>query len=113
MAPSIFCAVATSRLDSFREMVTKNPTNALAHYGLANEAMKESLYQEAADHYAAYLGTYDDEGNGFGRYAEALAELGRLPEAQQALQSGIAAAHRFGHPSMASELEVRLESLSD
>lgn len=94
-------------------MVTTNPANALAHYGLANEAMKESLFEEAADHYAAYLAAYDDEGNGFARYAEALAELGRLPESREALQSGIAAAHRFGHPSMASELEVRLESLSE
>jgi tetratricopeptide (TPR) repeat protein len=105
--------VSLSRLDSFRQMVAKNPANALAHYGLANEAMKDGLYDEAADHYGAYLGSYDDEGNGYGRYAEALAELGRLPDAQRALQSGIAAAHRFGHPSMASELEVRLESLTE
>jgi predicted Zn-dependent protease len=104
--------MSPSRLDAFRQMVAKNPTNALAQYGLANEAMKEGLYQEAADHYAAYLGAYDDEGNGYGRYAEALAELGQLAEAQQALHTGIAAAHRFGHPSMASELEARLESLT-
>ncbi len=101
-----------SRLDAFRQMVAKNPANALAQYGLANEAMKEGSYQEAADHYAVYLATYDDEGNGWGRYAEALVELGRLGDAQQALQSGISAAHRFGHPSMASELEARLESLT-
>jgi hypothetical protein len=94
-------------------MVATNPANALAHYGLANEAMKEGLYDEAADHYAAYLAAYDDEGNGYGRYAEALAELGRLPQARQALQSGIAAAHRFGHPSMAAELEARLEEMSN
>jgi predicted Zn-dependent protease len=104
--------MSPSRLDTFRQMVSKNPGNALAQYGLANEGMKEGLYEEAADHYAAYLAAYDDEGNGYGRYAEALAELGRLTEAQQALQSGITAARRFGHPSMASELEARLESLT-
>lgn len=101
-----------SRLDSFRQMVARSPTNALAHYGLANEAMKEKLYEEASDHYAAYLAVHDDEGNGYGRYAEALAELGRVDAAVEALRSGIAAAHRFGHPSMASELEARLEELS-
>jgi predicted Zn-dependent protease len=104
--------MSPSRLDAFRQMVAKNPNNALAQYGLANEAMKEGSYQEAADHYAAYLAAYDDEGNGYGRYAEALVELGQLAAAQEALQSGIAAAQRFGHPSMASELEARLESLT-
>jgi tetratricopeptide (TPR) repeat protein len=100
-------------LDSFRQMVAKNASNALAHYGLANEAMKEGLYQEAADHYAFYLAAHDDEGNGHGRYAEALAQLGQLEQARAALQAGIAAAGRFGHPGMASELEARMANLEE
>jgi tetratricopeptide (TPR) repeat protein len=105
--------MVSSRLDSFRQMVAKNSGNALAHYGLANEAMKEGLYQEAADHYAIYLAAYDDEGNGHGRYAEALTELGQLDQARTAFQAGIAAAGRFGHPGMASELEARLADLEE
>jgi tetratricopeptide (TPR) repeat protein len=105
--------MASSRLDRFRQMVAKNSSSALAHYGLANEAMKEGLYQEAADHYATYLAAYDDEGNGHGRYAEALAQLGQLDQARAAFQAGIAAAGRFGHPGMASELEARLAELSE
>lgn len=94
-------------------MVAKNPENALAHFGLANELMKVGEVAAAAEHYAAYLGRYDDEGNGWGRYAEALAALGRGPDARQALRTGIAAAQRFGHPGMASELEARHDELED
>ena len=35
------------RLESFRAMVAKSPENPLAHYGLANEALKAGLYDEA------------------------------------------------------------------
>jgi predicted Zn-dependent protease len=103
----------TARLDSFRLMVTKNPANVLARFGLANEALKEGLYEEARENLEAYLAGYDDEGNGYGRLAEALAKLGRIDEARDALRRGIAASQRFGHPGMASEFEARIEELDD
>ena len=40
-----------SKLENFRAMVAKNPSNALAHFGLANEAMKEGQWEEARAHY--------------------------------------------------------------
>lgn len=104
---------APSRVDALRAMVTKNPDNALAHFGLANELMKTGAAAEAAEHYAAYLGRYDDEGNGWGRYAEALAQVGRTDDAVAALEKGIAASYRFGHGGMASELEARLDEVRD
>jgi E3 SUMO-protein ligase RanBP2 len=104
---------AASRVDALRAMVAKNPDNPLAHFGLANELMKSGDVSAAAEHYAAYLGRYDDEGNGWGRYAEALSALGREHDAREALRTGIAAAQRFGHPGMASELEARLSELED
>ena len=92
-------------------MVAKNPKNVLARYGLANEAVKEQRFDEAAENYAAYLSSHDDEGNGWQRYAEVLLKLGRMADAKLALRSGIDAAQRFGHPGMASELEERLADL--
>lgn len=100
-----------SRLDTFRAMVAKNPDNVLARFGLANEAAKERLFDEAVEHYAVYLARYDDEGNGWQRMAEALQQLGRTDEARDALSKGIAASYRFGHTGMAAELEERLEEL--
>lgn len=100
-----------SRLDTMRDMVAKNPTSALARFGLANEALKEQLYEEAAEHLRAYLDRHEDEGNGYGRLALALAKLGRIDEARDALLKGIDASQRFGHPGMVNEFESRLEEL--
>jgi predicted Zn-dependent protease len=94
-------------------MVAKDPSNILAKYGLANEALKAGLYDEAREQLTAYLAAYDDEGNGYGRLAEALTRLGRAEDAREALRKGIAAAMRFGHPGMATELEERLESIDE
>jgi predicted Zn-dependent protease len=99
------------RIDAFRRMVAKDPANLLARYGLANEALKEGLWDEAREHLETYLAGFDDEGNGYGRLAAALESLGRTDEARVALRKGIESAQRFGHPGMASELEERLESL--
>jgi predicted Zn-dependent protease len=100
-----------SRIDTFRTMVAKNPGNALARFGLANEALKEGLWEEAREQLVAYLGLHEDEGNGWSRLAEALEKLGRTDEAREALHQGIAASYRFGHGGMAAELEERLELL--
>ena len=94
-----------------RAMVEKNPSNPLARFGLANEALKAQLYEEAAEHLRVYLDRHDDEGNGYGRLAEALVHLGRVDDARAALRKGVEASLRFGHPSMANELEARLEEL--
>ncbi len=101
------------RLDTFRAMVARSPGNALARFGLANELLKAGLWEEAAEQLRAYLAMHDDEGNAYGRLAEACVALGRTEEAKEALRQGIAAAERFGHPSMAHDLSGRLEDLED
>jgi predicted Zn-dependent protease len=103
----------SDKIEAFRKMVAKDPTNVLAKYGLANEAMKAGLYDEAREQLTAYLAVYDDEGNGFGRLAEALLHLNQTEEARDALRRGIAAAKRFGHPGMAADLEERLEAIDE
>ncbi len=100
-----------ARLESFRAMVARNPDNVLARFGLANEAAKAGLLEEALENYRAYLASYDDEGNGWARVAELLEKLGRIDEAKDALRKGIAASHRFGHPSMMADLELKLDDL--
>ena len=101
-----------SRLESFRAMVAANPENALARFGLATEALKAGAYEEAVEHLRAYLARQADEGNAYGRLAEALLALGRPDEARDALRQGIDAAHRHGHPGMAAEFEERLDELA-
>ena len=94
-----------------RAMVAKNPSNALARFGLATEALKAQLYEEAAEHLRVYLDRHDDEGNAYGRLADALVKLGRVEDARDALRRGIDASRRFGHPGMVNEFEARLDEL--
>jgi tetratricopeptide (TPR) repeat protein len=97
-----------NRIETFRAMVEQDPANLHARFGLANELMKEHEHAEAAEHYRVYLDGYDDEGNGWLRYADALEHLGRQDEAAGALRKALDAANRFGHPGMADEIEERL-----
>ncbi len=101
----------TDRVPALRALLDRSPSNALARFGLANELCKVGAFAEAATHYAEYLAHYDDEGNGWGRYADALARLGRVDEARTALHAGIAAADRHGHPGMVEDLQARLDAL--
>jgi len=101
------------RLDTFRAMVARNPANPLARFGLANELLKAELWEEAREHLVAYLAAFDDEGNGYGRLAQACEALGRTEEAREALRRGIAAANRFGHPGLGGELAGRLDDLEE
>jgi predicted Zn-dependent protease len=105
--------MTTPKLDTFRAMVRQNPDNVLARFGLANEALKAGEWEEAREQLEAYLSRYDDEGNGYGRLAEALVHLDRREDAKEALRRGVAASRRFGHPSMAAEFEGRIEELDD
>ena|SRR5438105_259320 len=105
--------MSNSRLDTFRAMVAKNPSNALARFGLANEALKDGLHEEALENLRVYLSSYEDEGNGYARLAQALEALGRIDEAKEALRLGVATSQRFGHAGMANELTARLEEMEE
>ncbi len=104
---------APSRRDAMRAMVARAPDNAIARFGLANELLKAREWAEAAEQLEQYLARYDDEGNGWGRLAEAYVALGRTADARGALRRGVEASSRFGHPGMAGELESRLDELAD
>ena len=100
------------KLETFRQMVARTPDNALARFGLANEALKAGLYAEAREQLEAYLQLHDDEGNAYGKLADCLERQGHMDEARAALQQGIEASNRHGHPGMAAEFEARLEELA-
>jgi predicted Zn-dependent protease len=103
----------TDRIATFRAMVERAPDNPLARFGLANELLKAQDWNGAIEQLERYLAAYKDEGNGWGRYADALREVGRIDDARAAFDRGIEAAGRFGHSGLANELEARKEELDD
>jgi predicted Zn-dependent protease len=102
--------MATSRIETFRQMLENEPENTLVRFGLANEYLKAELYEEAIGALNDYLQRADDEGAAFGMLARALEKVGRREEAREAYQRGIEAAELHGHPSMAADYKMTLES---
>ena len=103
--------MSSSRLETFRAMAAKDPTNALAQYGLANELVKAGEFAEARDVLESYLRAHDDEGAAYRLLALASEKLGDAEGAKEAYRRGIDSAGRHGHASMVSEYEMKLDDL--
>lgn len=102
-----------SRTDALESMLRSRPEDARLRFGLALEYLREGRKEEGARELRRYLELSDDEGNAWGRLGAVLAELGRENEAREAYRTGIEAANRHGHPTMAAELEEALLELEE
>lgn len=103
--------MSSERVRALESMLARNPADVRARFGLALEYEKLEQWREAADQLNAYLEQTDDEGNAWGRLANALHRLGEDEDAMAAYRRGIDAANRHGHPSMAFELGEALAEL--
>jgi len=104
-------SMAEARIEIFKKMINDDPNNTTIRFGLANELLKFERFEEAANELKAYLSQTDDQGNAYGKLAQALERLGRVEEAREAYQQGIIAANRHGHPGMAQGFEMALDDL--
>lgn len=102
----------SSRIEALRGLLEKRPSDPRARFGLALEYLKEGMRSEGIQELRLYLDQTDDEGNAWGRLAEALVGEGDEAGARAALETGIEAAERHGHPTMADEFRDRLEQLN-
>lgn len=69
------------------------------------EYEKADEWESVVRELRAYLDTFEDEGNAWGRLGHALRQLGQEEAARAAYQRGIEEARKHGHPSMAMEFE--------
>jgi predicted Zn-dependent protease len=99
------------RLEYFARLAAEEPQQPRARYGYANELLRAERWREAAEELRVYLGLAEDEGNGYGRLATALRQLGEVDEAADAYLAGIEAAERHGHHDMAEEFRRGIEEL--
>ena len=102
--------MATSRIEMFKQMLESDPDNALVRFGLANEYLKAERYEEAIAALNDYLQRADDEGAAFGMLARAYEKMGQRERARESYQRGIEAAKLHGHPSMAEDYRMTLET---
>jgi predicted Zn-dependent protease len=100
------------RLAALERMLGNRPEDSRLRFGLALEYLKADRRQDGIRELRRYLDEADDEGNGWGRLGAALREEGREDEAIEAIQKGIDAAMRFGHPTMADEFRGTLKDMN-
>jgi len=102
--------MATSRIETFKQMLESDPENVLVRFGLANEYLKAERYEEAIAALNDYLQRSDDEGAAFGMLARAYEQMGEREKAREAYLRGIEAAQLHSHPSMAEDYRMTLET---
>jgi predicted Zn-dependent protease len=98
------------RIEVFKQMLESDPSNAMVMFGLAKEYEKLGENAEVISLLEDYLAKADDEGNAYGMLAKAYQLSGDREKAKSTLERGISVASSHGHPSMASDYKMTLDT---
>ena len=101
------------RLELLNEILTQNPEDAFARYGLALEYSKNGQTDQALLEFDKLLTTHPDYTAGYFMAAQTLSAAGRIDEAKKMLASGIASAKKTGNSHAQAEMEAMLGELSE
>lgn len=99
------------RVALLTEVLSQNPTDAFARYGLAMEYSKAGETERALEEFGKLLATHPDYTAGYFMAAQTLAKAERLDEARKMLNAGIASARKTGNGHAESEMEAMLAEL--
>ncbi len=93
------------------ELLTQDPNNILARYGLAMEYSNSGEFVRALEEFQKLLAANPDYAAGYFMAAQTLVKAKRNEEATKMLRDGIAAAQRKGDAHARSEMQAMLEEL--
>jgi predicted Zn-dependent protease len=100
------------RIAMMKDILSQNPRDSFARYGLAMEYANSGKLPEALDEFETLLKEHPDYTAGYFMAAQTLSKANRSDEAKKMLQQGIAAAQRTGNEHARSEMEGMLSDLS-
>jgi Tfp pilus assembly protein PilF len=100
--------MATNRLDILKQMVSQDPNNAFARYGLAMEYAKSGELEQAVSEFRALLEHDESYAAAYYHGGQALEKLGRLDEARAIYKKGVEVTTRKGDLHTRSEIEAAL-----
>ncbi|MFL6373990.1 MAG: tetratricopeptide repeat protein [Pyrinomonadaceae bacterium] len=98
------------RVEVFEQMLAADPDNTMVMFGLAKEYEKRSDHTRVIDLLESYLTKSDDEGNAYGVLAKAYLLSGDRDKAIETYKKGIDVSLAHGHPSMANEYRMVLDT---
>jgi predicted Zn-dependent protease len=99
------------RIAALNEVLTQNPKDAFARYGLAMEYSRQGDFDRALAEFAILLENHPDYTAGYFMAAQTLVRAERSNDAKQMLHDGIASARRTGNLHAQSEMESMLADL--
>lgn len=103
--------MSQARIAALRELVEKNPKDAMARRMLAEELFQNGDYADVVAQLEAFLKLQEDEGSAYRILGDALVKLGKKKDAQWAFRHGAEAARAHNHVQLASELDQRYREL--
>jgi len=102
-----------NRRDLLAEVLSQNPHDAFARYGLAMEYSNSGEIDHSLEEFNKLLAAHPDYTAGYFMAAQTLAKAERIDEARAMLEKGIASAHRTNNSHAQSEMEAMLADLAD
>lgn len=99
------------KLAGLKEILTMDPANAFARYGLAMEYVNRGEIATALAEFETLLKDHPDYTAGYQMAAQTLAKEERVTEAIDKLHAGIASARRTGNNHAMSEMQGMLDEL--
>jgi predicted Zn-dependent protease len=100
------------KIAALTEILTADPANAFARYGLAMEHISQNQTDTALTEFDTLIQHSPDYVPAYQMSAQTLAKLGRTDEALDRLHNGIAAANRTGNQHALAEMEALRDDLS-
>jgi len=100
------------RVALLTEVLSQNPTDAFARYGLAMEYSNSGEVERALEEFGKLLANHPDYSAGYFMAAQTLAKADRAEEARKMLTDGIASARKTGNGHAQAEMEAMLADLT-
>jgi predicted Zn-dependent protease len=100
------------KIAALAEILTADPTNAFARYGLAMEHNTQGNTDLALTEFTTLIHHNPDYVPAYQMSAQTLAKLNRTEEAVARIKEGLAAAQRTNNVHAASEMQTLLDDLT-
>ena len=100
-----------NRVETLKDMLKQDPTNAFARYGLAMEYANADDFKDAMEHFRALLDSNPEYSAGYYHAGRTLERMGKVDEARKMYENGIVVTLKNGDAHTRSELQAALDLL--